>query len=53
MIVKDFKIVQRINGNVIVDNDIFYSRRDPKRMKGWICMEQGPLRETLLRLSAF
>jgi len=49
-IVKDFKIVQRIDGNVIVVNDIFYSRRDPKRMKGWICMEQGPLRETLLRL---
>ena len=34
VVVKDFKIVHRIDGDVIVVNDIFDSRQDPKKMKG-------------------
>ncbi len=33
IVVKDFKIVYRMDGDVIVVNDIFDSRRDPGRMK--------------------
>lgn len=34
LIVRDFKIVYRIDRDTIIVNDIFDSRRDPKRMKG-------------------
>lgn len=34
LIVRHFKIVYRIADDTIVVNDIFDSRRDPKRMKG-------------------
>lgn len=34
VIVKNFKIVYRIENDLIVVNDIFDSRRDPDRMKG-------------------
>lgn len=34
LIVRDFKIVYRIDQDTIVVNDIFDSRRDPKGMKG-------------------
>ena len=34
VIVRNFKIVYRINDDLVVVNDIFDSRRDPGRMKG-------------------
>ncbi|MFT3884083.1 MAG: type II toxin-antitoxin system RelE/ParE family toxin [Flavobacteriales bacterium] len=34
IIVRDFKIIYRIDGDTIVVNDIFDSRQDPRKMKG-------------------